>query len=254
MPRRPLALDFAPTQGVRSVRVGTKTIAPSDRPRSPRDSGGASARGPQRDRHRLRRRRRGAQSQPEFLYTLFVPARAHLTFPCFDQPDLKARWTLGLDVPAGWQAIANGAETARSEADGRVRLAFAETEPLSDLPLRVCRRPLLGRDRRARRPHVPHVPPRDRRRQGRAQPRRDLRSARVGARLARALHRHPVSVGQVRLPARAVVSVRRHGARRARSSTTRRACCSIRRRPRIRSSAAPASSRTKPRTCGSAIS
>src|SRR5262249_30611911 len=26
----------------------------------------------------------------EFLYTLFVPARAHLAFPCFDQPDLKA--------------------------------------------------------------------------------------------------------------------------------------------------------------------
>src|SRR6185436_2480103 len=25
----------------------------------------------------------------EFLYTLFVPARAHLAFPCFDQPDLK---------------------------------------------------------------------------------------------------------------------------------------------------------------------
>ena len=68
---------------------------------------------------------------PEFLYTLFVPARAHLTFPCFDQPDLKARWTLGLEVPAGWQAVANGAETARREADGRVHVTFAETEPLS---------------------------------------------------------------------------------------------------------------------------
>ena len=27
----------------------------------------------------------------EYLYTLFVPARAHLAFPCFDQPSLKAR-------------------------------------------------------------------------------------------------------------------------------------------------------------------
>ena len=35
----------------------------------------------------------------DFLYTLFVPARAHLAFPCFDQPDLKARWTLTLDDP-----------------------------------------------------------------------------------------------------------------------------------------------------------
>src|SRR5215475_14963374 len=35
----------------------------------------------------------------DFLYTIFVPARAHEAFPCFDQPDLKARWTLSLDVP-----------------------------------------------------------------------------------------------------------------------------------------------------------
>ena len=32
----------------------------------------------------------------EFLYTLFVPARAQLAFPCFDQPDLKARYALSL--------------------------------------------------------------------------------------------------------------------------------------------------------------
>ena len=56
---------------------------------------------------------------PDFMYTIFVPARAHLAFPCFDQPDLKAQWTLALDVPAGWQALANGAETARTEEAGR---------------------------------------------------------------------------------------------------------------------------------------
>ena len=58
----------------------------------------------------------------EFLYTLFVPARAQLTFPCFDQPDLKARYALSLDLPEGWQAVANGREIER----GR----FMETEPL----------------------------------------------------------------------------------------------------------------------------
>jgi aminopeptidase N len=62
----------------------------------------------------------------EFLYTLFVPARAQLTFPTFDQPDLKARYTLSLDVPDGWQGVANGAERSREGA----RLQFAETEPL----------------------------------------------------------------------------------------------------------------------------
>ena len=67
----------------------------------------------------------------DFLYTIFVPARAHEAFPCFDQPDLKGRWTLGLDVPAGWETIANGAETARASSGGRTRLTFAETAPLS---------------------------------------------------------------------------------------------------------------------------
>ena len=66
----------------------------------------------------------------EFLYTLFVPARAHLAFPCFDQPDLKARYTLSLDVPAGWQAVANGAETKADTNQGRTRVAFAQTQPL----------------------------------------------------------------------------------------------------------------------------
>jgi aminopeptidase N len=66
----------------------------------------------------------------EFLYSLFVPSRAHLTFPCFDQPDLKARWKLTLTVPADWQAVANGAVTAETRADGRSTIAFAETEPL----------------------------------------------------------------------------------------------------------------------------
>jgi aminopeptidase N len=62
----------------------------------------------------------------DFLYTLFVPARAHLAFPCFDQPSLKARYTLTLDVPPGWQAVANGAEAARTGQ----RTRFSETSPL----------------------------------------------------------------------------------------------------------------------------
>ncbi len=67
----------------------------------------------------------------DFLYTLFVPARAHFAFPCFDQPSLKARYSLTLDTPADWQATANGAETARETANGRIVVRFAETEPLS---------------------------------------------------------------------------------------------------------------------------
>ena len=68
---------------------------------------------------------------PDFLYSLFVPARAHLTFPCFDQPDLKARFTLALTAPGGWEAISNGAETARETAGDQLRVRFAETQPIS---------------------------------------------------------------------------------------------------------------------------
>src|SRR5688500_9241604 len=70
----------------------------------------------------------------EFLYTLFVPSRAQLAFPCFDQPDLKARYTLSLEVPESWQAVANGREVGDggqgAPPAGRRRVRFAETEPL----------------------------------------------------------------------------------------------------------------------------
>ena len=70
----------------------------------------------------------------EFLYTLFVPSRAQLAFPCFDQPDLKARYTLSLEVPESWQAVANGREVGDggqgAAPAGRRRVRFAETEPL----------------------------------------------------------------------------------------------------------------------------
>jgi aminopeptidase N len=68
---------------------------------------------------------------PEFVYSLFVPARAHRAFPCFDQPDLKARYTLTLDIPEGWQAVANGARAAAESRAGRTRVRFAETQPIS---------------------------------------------------------------------------------------------------------------------------
>jgi aminopeptidase N len=67
---------------------------------------------------------------PEFVYTLFVPARAHLAIPCFDQPDLKARFSLELTVPADWQAIGNGAELTREATGDGVRIRYAPTEPI----------------------------------------------------------------------------------------------------------------------------
>jgi aminopeptidase N len=44
----------------------------------------------------------------DYLYTLLVPADANQLFPCFDQPDLKARVTLALTTPVAWAAVSNG--------------------------------------------------------------------------------------------------------------------------------------------------
>jgi len=68
--------------------------------------------------------------QDELLYTLFVPARASLTLPVFDQPNLKGRWVMSLNVPNDWAAVANGAETGRITSADRTQIIFAKTEPL----------------------------------------------------------------------------------------------------------------------------
>ena len=62
-----------------------------------------------------------------FLYTLLVPDRARTLFPCFDQPDMKARYTLSLSIPDGWVAVSN---TAVDSTKGHT-VQFRETEPLS---------------------------------------------------------------------------------------------------------------------------
>ena len=68
----------------------------------------------------------------EFLYTLLVPDRARTLFPCFDQPDLKAHYTLSLTVPEDWTAVSNTYIVEERESGaGRKSILFAETEPLS---------------------------------------------------------------------------------------------------------------------------
>jgi len=69
--------------------------------------------------------------QDDFLYALFVPARASEALPVMDQPDLKARWTLTLAVPAAWAAVSNGHEAGRVADEDRQTVTFAETEPIS---------------------------------------------------------------------------------------------------------------------------
>ena len=69
--------------------------------------------------------------QEEFLYTLFVPDRARVVFPVFDQPNLKARYNLQLELPVDWEAVANGLLASREVVGDRATLTFTETKMLS---------------------------------------------------------------------------------------------------------------------------
>jgi aminopeptidase N len=67
----------------------------------------------------------------DYLYTLFVPDRARTVFPCFDQPDLKAVYTLTLKVPADWKAIANGGLKDSTLAGARKTYHFKTSDTIS---------------------------------------------------------------------------------------------------------------------------
>lgn len=66
-----------------------------------------------------------------YLYALFVPDRARTMFPCFDQPDLKANYSLTLTIPEKWSAITNGKlkETKIQEAQKTVRFDQSDLLP-----------------------------------------------------------------------------------------------------------------------------
>ncbi len=68
----------------------------------------------------------------DYLYTLLVPDRARTVFPLFDQPNLKATYTLDLTIPTGWKAQANGPLiTTKDLSNGKSKLAFGKTKPIS---------------------------------------------------------------------------------------------------------------------------
>jgi aminopeptidase N len=59
---------------------------------------------------------------------------ADMAFPCFDQPDLKARFQLQVDSPVEWTVISNTPGTIKAAVwggSGAKRTEFAETQPIS---------------------------------------------------------------------------------------------------------------------------
>jgi aminopeptidase N len=75
----------------------------------------------------------------EYVYSLFVPSDASTAFPLFDQPDLKAKFSLSLAMPEGWKAVSNTNSSSNPRATEfggrRIRtlnlVNFEETKPIS---------------------------------------------------------------------------------------------------------------------------
>ena len=74
----------------------------------------------------------------EYIYTLFVPMDADMAFPCFDQPDLKARFKLTVDRAGGLDGNLQHSTGQRKltcmqirALSGSSRTVFAETKPIS---------------------------------------------------------------------------------------------------------------------------
>lgn len=65
-----------------------------------------------------------------YLYALFVPDRARTMFPCFDQPNLKAKYSLTLTIPEKWSAISNGKLEDTFVQQGQKTLRFHQSELL----------------------------------------------------------------------------------------------------------------------------
>ena len=88
----------------------------------------------------------------DYLYTLFVPDHARSVFPCFDQPDLRAKFDTELNVPKGWKTmtsdgrypiptylysfVAGNFNEKKATRDGRsIRALYRENDPAKVLQL-----------------------------------------------------------------------------------------------------------------------
>src|SRR5690606_29261629 len=107
---RPLVLDFrAPSDHVLEVRLDGAVVEPRLVPDHIVLPARLVKAGPHVVSVRFRSTDAALNRNAEYLYALFVPDRASTAFPVFEQPDLKARFSLTLTIPSSWKAVGNGA-------------------------------------------------------------------------------------------------------------------------------------------------
>ncbi|MGI4845325.1 MAG: aminopeptidase N [Janthinobacterium lividum] len=66
-----------------------------------------------------------------YTYSHFEPAAAHQMFAVFDQPDLKATYTVTVNAPSDWHVITTTRESNIADTSGGKRWTFPKTKKLS---------------------------------------------------------------------------------------------------------------------------
>jgi len=66
-----------------------------------------------------------------YLYSQFETADAKRMYACFDQPDLKASFTLAATVPGHWEVASNGREISAQQQGDSKTVTFATTARIS---------------------------------------------------------------------------------------------------------------------------
>lgn len=88
---------------------------------------------------RLRGFYRSHKDGARYAATQFEAADARRAFPCFDEPEFKARFAVTLVIPGGVTAVANGAVRRQASLpDGRTEIVFTETPPISSYLVAYC--------------------------------------------------------------------------------------------------------------------
>jgi aminopeptidase N len=129
--RAPLIFDFAqPADNVSSVRANGEAVAFRAEHGHLVIPGESLKRGENLIEMSFTAGNEALNRHDEFLYSLFVPARASQAFPCFDQPDIKGSLSLMLDMPAAWAAVSNAPEIGRETSGDRATVRFGATAAL----------------------------------------------------------------------------------------------------------------------------
>ena len=68
----------------------------------------------------------------EYVYTESEPNHAHIWFPCFDQPDMKAKLDLYIMAPEDWSVLSNQPETKSTEVNAQIESFFNVTNMMRD--------------------------------------------------------------------------------------------------------------------------